>query len=581
MKKKQKKWLIITGIIVAVLFIIILTFDLIVSSIIESKVRAFLKDKKPIKGYNLTFDKIRFNILNRSVNLIDLKIMPDSIFVKKLVESGYKSSLVNVELKKLSVTGIQFEELIKNKKIIVKNIKFKKPLVKIYLIKGKEKPKEKRIEKNEKLFVALEDSVKIKGINGLKIELLNINRGEFDIIDYKTNKKIIVNDNIDILVRNITLLKSKYNDDYLYPEFENASLTIENNTIKTGNKLYELGFETLNINFKGKFLEVKNFRYKPNYSKKQFSKHIKWQQERYDIKVKDILVSDIDFKRLIITNVLHINKVEIDKASIKLFRDKNVPFDHSRRPLLPQQALKRLKFNMKIDSILFSDTYFEYEELPKKSKHKNPIHIHLSKISGVLTNVNTIKSELTAKDEMKLKGTLYLMDKAKCDINFVFPLTAKNDVFYFSASIKKPFDLKIINKAIYPAVGMKFESGIVDELTLHGTGFPTFAHGRFKMLYHDLKMAAIDKDGVTNKKTISWGVNRFVSVANPKKGKEPIETVMFFERDMEKGFGNFFWKTIYSGLKGTIIPLFQKQSARKFEKFVKAQQQPQNNKTGK
>jgi hypothetical protein len=173
------------------------------------------------------------------------------------------------------------------------------------------------------------------------------------------------------------------------------------------------------------------------------------------------------------------------------------------------------------------------------------------------------------------------MDKAYTHLKFEFPLTAKNDVFYFTADIPKPFQLKILNDAVYPAAGMKFSSGTVDKIHLYGTGYPTFAHGRFKMLYHDLKMAALDKDGLSTKKTLSWGINKFVASDNPKKGKEPRVSVMFFERDMEKGFGNFFWKTIYSGMKSTIIPLFQKQSERKFKNFIKAQQEGNNDKKKK
>jgi hypothetical protein len=571
MTERKKRWLKITGIVVVVILILSFTFNEIVSSIITNKVKEYLADHKPLKGYDIKFDRVGFNLLNSSVKLIGLEIIPDSAFIDSLVKSGYKNSYFSVSVKKFAVLGIEFKKLIKEKEVDIRKIRIKKPYVKIFNIKGKQKPVSVKQKKNEKIFSAIEDSVRIKGLNDLKIGMVEIRDGKFDIIQHKTGKLVITNGGIEILLEKLALTKSKHNNGYMYPSIKNASLLIENNKIKLDNNLYKVGFDKLTINFMDREIEVDNFIFKPLYSRRKFSKHIKRQQDMFDVKVSKINISEIDFKKLLIFNVLHIGKVDVSKASIKLFRDKKVPFDHSKRPLLPHQALKKMAFKMKIDSVRMTRSYFEYEQTAKKTK--KPIHIHLSNIDALVTNINTVKTELNSKSKMIVEARALLMGKASVSVTIDFPLTAENDVFYFSAEVNKPFNLKILNEAVYPAAGMKFESGVLDKLTLHATGYPTFAHGRFKMLYHDLQMAAIDRDGVSTKKTLTWGVNKFVASSNPKKGKEPRQTVMFFERDMEKGFGNFFWKTIYSGLKGTIIPMFQKQTERRFRNFVKSQQE--------
>ncbi len=573
MTAKQKKWLKISGIIVVVLLLIGFTFNQIVSSIIESKVRDYLAEHKPVKGYELSFDRIGFNFMNRSIHMVGIKLVPDSALIDTLVKSGYKSKFFEVGINRISLIGVELKKMINNQEISLRKIRIKKPDVKIYMIKGKKQPEKIKEKRNKKIFEALEDSVKIKGINGVNIGLIELERSNFDIIDYKTQKTVISNDDIYFLLKNISLSKSPYDDDYLYPSIENASLTIENNKIKLPGNLYEIGFKKFYFNLNERFIQIDKLRYKPLYTKKVFSKKIKWQQERFDVEVKQVKLNNVDLEQLIVSNILHIRRIDIVSADIRLYRDKNVPFDHSRRPLLPHQALKRMTFPMKVDSIVLSKSYFEYEELMEKAKRKDPIHINFTKISGVITGVNTIKKELNKKSVLKVDVLAYLMNKAPVRLKLEFPLTAKNDVFYFSAEINRPFDLRILNKAVYPAAGMKFKKGIVDLIQLQGIGYPTYAQGRFKMLYHDLEMAALDKSGVKSIKTLTWGVNQFVASDNPKKGKKPRETVMFYERDMEKGFGNFFWKTIYSGMKGTIIPLFEKQSARRFEKFIKERQE--------
>jgi hypothetical protein len=565
MKRNQKKWLKILAVIIVILVGLILSVNMVISYFIEKKVDAILAKNQP-KNYSISYKRIGFNFFNKSINIIDLSFKPDTLFLDSLLKTGYKSSAFDVKIKKIAIIGICFKEIIKNKFVDIKKIKIKKPEIVVLTIPGKQK---KIPEEVKKKTIALQDSIKIKGLNGVKIGFIEFLKSKFNFKNYKTGKEIIKNEKIDILIKNITLTKSNFNNDFLYPDVENASLTIDNNVIKLENNLYEISFNKFYINFKERFITVDDFRYKPLYSKKKFSKYLKFQKERYDVEIDKIRVNDIDFRRWIFDKELYIKNIHVSSGDIDIYRDKTLPFDHSKRPLLPNQALKKLKFQFFVDTVYVDKVDFVYEEITKKQK--KPLHVEIGGINGTLTNITTINKELNKNDKLKIELKAKLMKKAPLIIKFEFPMLATNNVYYFTAETNSPFNLKILNPAIYPASGMKFSGGIVDELFLNGTAFPTFAHGRFKMLYHDLKLSALDKDGISQKKALSWGVNKLVSTSNPKKGKPPRETIMFFQRDMEKGFGNFLWKTVYSGLKGTIIPIFQNQTAKQFQKFVEKQ----------
>ncbi len=84
-----------------------------------------------------------------------------------------------------------------------------------------------------------------------------------------------------------------------------------------------------------------------------------------------------------------------------------------------------------------------------------------------------------------------------------------------------------------------------------------YSSGTMTMLYHDLDMQAMKKkDGEATNKFLSWSVNSLLRKNNPRKGKDKQAKAasMFFQRDIEKGFGNFFWKTLFSGMKATMLP---------------------------
>ncbi len=577
MSKKKKILLSISGIIIIVVVALILTLNSISSSLVEKSVRNAIENKQIIKGYRLTFKKIGFNLLNGSVTIKEIKLKPGSSFVDSLKNTGFKEKYFDIEVGRISVSGIGIKKFLKSKSLNINKIKIKKPKIKIYEIKGKNKPAFALKNKKNNPVSSLSDSIRINQIKNLKINLIELLKCNVDIIDEKTKKPLITNDEIEILIKDVSFTESGNSNGYLYPHIANASLTIDNNYVKLPGGLYEITFKKFYANLKGNKIQVQDFHYKPLYSKKRFSKKIKWQKDRIDLFVREININDIDFEDLLFFDQLRIKRVYINNGTVDLYRDKNIPFNHDNRPLLPHQALKRSSFEMKIDTVYIHKMHFVYEELPEKSNKGRPIHFEIKDINGKIVNINSIKSELSKKSNLTVSVTGKLMGKALLSFNLTAPLTAKNDVFYYHAETIKPFNLKILNDAVFPAAGVKFESGIVEKLKLSATSYPTFAHGKFIMLYHDLKLSFLKDDEKSKKKTLTWGVNKLVAKNNPSKpGKKTRISVMFFERDMEKGFGNYLWKTIFSGMKSSVVPLIQNQTSKKFQKFLDERKNKRN-----
>jgi hypothetical protein len=550
MVKTKRKTLRVAGAILVVVVAFVLAFNSIVAKLIERKIDAFLLGEK-LKHYHVQYNRAGFNFLNRSVSLIGFKLIPDSVFLDSIAKTKINTAVMEFSVGRITVAGIDFGALLKGEALTVRKVTVRKPEMKLYKFNGKVRTAEKASNRTgflgDSVFLAkLSHKIEIKRILLKKTRLV--------IYNYNQHKTTLSSDRITIMASGLILAPSGHGNHYFYPSVETVLLVAKDNYIALSNPLYEIKFKELTVDLTHNAMHFKGFHYLSPYSKKNFSKHIKFQKERFDFYAGTVDFSGIDTYRFLLKNEIHIRKIIVSDAVIDLFRDKNVPFNHAQRPLLPNQSLKRMKGKFKIDSVLIRNVHFAYaEQIPGRS---HLLQVSFSYLSGYLVHLSDMAS-LWKKYPMQVDLEGRFMKRAPFHIRFVFPLWVKSDTFSFQGSIKGPVPFKIFNPAVFPASGLKFTGGTLTRMTFRGNANPRYATGTMTMLYHDMSFEAMKKKNSNSaNKFISWGVNSFVRRNNPRKGKDKeVKSVsMFFQRDMEKGFGNLLWKTLFSGMKATMIP---------------------------
>jgi hypothetical protein len=75
-----------------------------------------------------------------------------------------------------------------------------------------------------------------------------------------------------------------------------------------------------------------------------------------------------------------------------------------------------------------------------------------------------------------------------------------------------------------------------------------------EFVYQDLEAEVFKHKNTEKSGFLSWSVNNLIHKSNPRNNGELKEAVMNFERVEYKGFGNFLWKTIQSGIVNSIAP---------------------------
>jgi len=554
----------IAGIAALVIIAVILVFNALVSRMIERGINRFFVNL-PVKQYHFRYERAGFNLINRSVSLTDFRYYPDSAFLDSLDKLNYNVMVPMIAVGRLTISGIGLISAFYEKNIKINKIKIKQPTVVFFKFNGRfssANPEKRR-------GLSIEDSVKLVAINGLTVRNIIIKNINFKIYNYRKKKTTLSSKNITLVMHGLNFENSRHGNHYFYPVLHDARMVADNNFMQLGNSMYQILFKRLTIDLKHQSLVFKSFHYRPVYSKKAFSQHLKFQKARFDMKAGEIRFAGADFYRFFTENEIHIKKIIISDASFDLYRDKRVPFDHRQRPLLPNQVLKKVKGRLIIDTVQVKNARLEYSE--KTKTDNKPLDIYFTGLSGCLTHVTNIPY-LWQKNDMKATVKGLFMHKAPTEVTFLFPLAAKSDTFSFRGTVDGPVPLSVFNPAIYPATGLKFKRGILEKITFQGGADTVYSAGNMEMLYQNIEIMASKKNERQKNELLSKGVNSLVRKNNPRKGKnKPAKKVcLFFRRNMEKGLGNFFWKTIFSGIKGTLLPGFNNINCRNKQLFSPA-----------
>ena len=169
-----------------------------------------------------------------------------------------------------------------------------------------------------------------------------------------------------------------------------------------------------------------------------------------------------------------------------------------------------------------------------------------------------------------------LMRKVPCHINISMPINKSGD-FSFDGKIEQG-NFTDFNEAT-SSMGLKFSDGKLDNIVFKGNGNDKYASGKLTMRYKNLKVKILnnakkdEKEQGKEQGFFSWTANRILKRNNPVKGKLR-ETTMYSKRIPYKGFPGFLWRTVFSGVKATLIPSMEKSNTKSVKKLDNTMRKP-------
>jgi fructose-specific component phosphotransferase system IIB-like protein len=300
-------------------------------------------------------------------------------------------------------------------------------------------------------------------------------------------------------------------------------------------------------------LAVKEVVIHPNYSKKRFAELHRFATDRMDGRFSNIVAGGFSVEDLIKSKRLGSSGIEIDGLNLIVFRDNRKVKLHVVKPVF-QQMMYLCPVSLNLDSIHVKNGDITYIERVPKANHEG--YICFKQIDATLYNVTNDKIYKRRNVSLILKGDALLMGKGRFSVLLDAKLYDRLNTFTVKANLSH-IPASSLNPLLSNNVFMKVTSGEIESMNFFFTANDLKAKGSMCLLYHDLKIAVInkktEKSNALKERFLSMVLNSKILDSNPLHGKKVRVGKIEKARDPEKFLFNYCVKSIVSGIQTSIL----------------------------
>lgn len=524
--------------------------NFIIGNIIEKKIYKAIADKYE-KRYHVTIKNVSVNIISGNVALKDLMIKPDTAFLNRYKTGlSARSSVMDIEVPQFRLIGLDVVKAVT--KSIIDISKLDIVDAKIVFYSGYSAidtvPEAKQTDEAK---INL-DSLQINGIEGVligKIELLN---ASVMVHNARTDSKVIDANEIDVALDGISLNKLEGEGDYFKLVLDNLKFTLTDEKLSLPGDWYYLSFGKLVYDKATSSLKIQNLKIFPQYNDLyKMAEKLVYTSEIFTVGVDEIEVYNFNLRQIINENKFYADSISVTKLDLDILKDKRFPWNFEKRPQLPNHQLRLMKFPIYIGQANLKGSRLYYHEIIPGNDEQ--MAVSLDDLNVKISFITSVKDSIASGKPMTINLACNLMGKAPLQADFILQLNSKADNFSFSGHLGKA-ELSIFNPALKPAAGMIIKSGVVDMVTFSATANNTLSTGKMTMVYSGMVAEALKKNDDGKGKFMSFLANTVVHSSNPGKREKLRIAQMGFERVEYKGFGNFVWKTLQTGIVNSVLP---------------------------
>jgi hypothetical protein len=532
--------------------------------------------------YELTFDNLSVNFLSGNISVHNVNLQPRE---KPLKSYPYINSSFHLKAGKILLGNVQIKNLLKDNILRLDKIELEEPGIDFIIAdvipiffpfndttSVADKEPEKKKKSIEKYFLKefslinasfqVSNSAKQRAFN---IQQININMKDL-LLDQQPGRDIFSYKKIDLSIGKsagemkkaslkhisfkdykltIDSLEIQRTKDTLIYHFADFATGINDLDIQTEDSVFHLAVKSFALSYRGKSIKAEGLIFKPNISDAAIQARYHFQHAQFSGTLGNVQMIGVDFDSLIYSRKLLIDQIKLDKVSASIFKDKTKPLDTKRFPVYLGQTIREISMPMRIKQVKASNvSLVSKERKPDGSYGIANIHRGTAEIKHI--------TNLSSGEMLNLKADAYLENKAHFYLNLQFSYTEPQ--FSFDARVDK-VNLPELNTLLQSFTPAKINKGTLDEITFSGKAYRTNASGTMKFLYHDLDIDLALKEQPKWKSTVlAFAANAVLPEANPVSANMPVKVVQFnVERDMNKGFINIILKSLFAGLKETMV----------------------------
>lgn len=532
--------------------------------------------------YELKFEKLSVNFLLGNISVHNVDLQPRE---KPLDNYPYINSSFHLKAGKILLGKVQISTLLKSNRLKLDQIELTKPSIDftiadvnpiffpfndtmLIINKGNKKNKRSITSFLLKKFNLIDASFHVSNtakqrefdiqqINIIMTDLLLDQRPGVDVFSYNyiglsIGKSTGKMDNADVKHIsfkdfNVTIdsLRIQRTKDTLIYHFADINSGINVLDIQSEDSIFHLSVKSIDLSYRGKSIKTKDVSFKPNMSDAALQTRYKYQHAQFSGTIGSVKISGVQFDSLLHGQKLFIDQVIVDQVSASIFKDKLKPIDTKRFPEYPGQSIRKINMPMQIKQVNATNVNLTSRE------RKPDGSIGTANIKRGTAEITHI-TNLSTRHMLSMKADAFLENKAHFHLNLNFSYGEPQ--FSYEARVDK-FNMPDINQLLQSFTPANVKKGILDELTISGKAWHKTASGSMKFLYHDIDIdLALKEQAKWKSSVLTFAANTIMPEANPVSADMPPRIVQFdVDRDMHKSFINVILKSLFAGLKETMV----------------------------
>lgn len=295
--------------------------------------------------------------------------------------------------------------------------------------------------------------------------------------------------------------------------------------------------------------EAANLSLNPVLNEELFFQSLEYRTDMFRVNLSGFALNQFDLNGLIHSDRLKAAYVSADSLDLHVSLDKRVPEDpDSVNPPLPLDALNNLPISVDMDSVRVHHADIRYSEYDEKGVRPGTI---------LFAATNAIISPVKSNDESPMVLNAFSLLEGSGELNVTIKLRMENgtSVTDVKGSLGA-FDVTNLNNILNDLEGINIDSGTIREISFEYTMREERAEGWIDVHYDDLSMELIDRDDHDQgfRDRIGSFLMDQIAVREDSRnnGEDFRRGEISEEREPEKGFFNYLWISLRSGIMDAV-----------------------------
>lgn len=498
--------------------------------------------------YQVEFDKSSLHVLTGRIVIDNLSLKPDTAVFNGLKRAGKApNNLYTLYVNQIVLKHIHPFKLYFKKELDVDEILINQPNVQsIY----QELHSQKVPDSSKKTYYQ-QISGTLKSVHIGQILLDNINLKYQEEINHQLKSAHLKDINLkatDLLIDSVS-----QNDKSRFNFCKDITAVFNNYSGTNKDNLYRYQAKSVTFSSSRSSIKITDAVFMPQNLVNRFGKPI-LQQRKFSLKTDSIRINHFDYKAFISHRNLIASDITVFDGKAEIFYDRTLqkkPTNLSKSGLFG--LLKTVHRDLAIKTLQFKNIDVVYSEISAKTKLRGVITF--GQMHGSVNNIITGNDTIGANRKLTANLAANLMGYGKLEVNLNFdPADFANNLYYRGSL--GPMNLVNLNPATKPLGLIQFTNGIVTSLNFDMQANIKKAIGKVTFLYHDLNVVILKEDEhnvIKRMSFISILANAFVLIRdNPTFNNAPRVETVAFERSENISYLGFLWRSVYSGIKGSI-----------------------------